>query len=150
MSYQVRSIEFTDEVPSNADIVDFIESNSAQEVVTRERGIRGQYTIHFKRYPRDKLDFDISRNGIAIAGDAGAAPAVCEILYSCQISLGGIQKVELPLLEFPVSDVTITALNRSSRKTITKFAIVIWLIIALAVLAFGIIFYLVALWLLNT
>lgn len=137
MSYQIRPVEFKDEVPSNDEIKHFIETNSTQNVVISKGEFRGQYKISFKDYCKDKLEFSRNETGIVISGYAEVAPAVCEIFYSSLISLGGLQKLELPLVEFPVSNEAIVKLNQSTRKTIANFGIFIWLYIFSVILVLG-------------
>lgn len=147
MSYQIRPIEFKGEVPSNIEIKRFVEANSTQEVVITEKEFRGQYSIILKDYPQDRLEFSRSETGIVIAGYAESAPALCEIFYSSLISLGGLQKLELPLVEFPMSNSTIAKLNQSARKELAKFGIAIWLLMALFFLVPVGLISLVVLWL---
>ncbi len=140
MSYQIRPVDFQNGVPGNSEISEFIEGNSSQKVVIH-RGLAGQFSVYFKKYPKDVLAFSRKGNNITIAGDAGEAPALCEVFYSALVALGGDQKHQIDLVKFPVSDENIREMNKEMRSILRKFGILIWGLILLLMLGLGSVIY---------
>jgi hypothetical protein len=85
-------------------MIEFIDFNTSQKVSIKNGEFTGQFSILFKAYPQDVLEFSRKDNNIVIYGNYGAAPALNEIFYSALISLGGDRKLEIDLVKFPVSD----------------------------------------------
>ena len=140
MTYQIRPVKFNGTPPTNVEIAEFIESNTNQTISIEMAG--GQYSIFFDGYPEDVLEFRRSGNEITIYGDAGAAPALCDILYSSLLVLGG-SGVSDSLIEFPVTDSKIESINLEARTTLRKYGATIWLVIILVLLAIAGLFLLI-------
>ncbi len=143
MSYQIRPIDFHSGIgiPENDEIIEFIESNTSQKVIIQNQELGGQFLVYFEGYPKDVLEFSRKNNNITIYGDAGAAPALCEIFYSTLVSLGGNQKHEIELVNFPVSDDYIENKNREMRLLLRKIGIYVWAVILLFLIGIGGIIY---------
>ena len=140
MTYLIRPIKFEKKVPSIDTISEFIEENSSQKIVLSTQEFENQYSAILVKYPEDVLYFEIEENEIVIFGDAYNAPALCEILYTTLVLLGGNPSSNIPLLEFPISDTEIKNLNSKIRKDINAFALIFWLFVII-VLIFGVIFF---------
>jgi hypothetical protein len=149
MTYQITPVEFKNGVPENEVICEFIESNSSQTVSIQNGGFPGQFSIFFKAYPDDVLEFRKSENDIVIYGDFGAAPALSEIFYSALVSLGGDQRYEEDLVQFPVSDDFIKNKNIQVRSCIRKFTSKLWGVIILALVGICGILTLIIGWAIN-
>jgi hypothetical protein len=146
MSYLIRPIKFEKEVPSIDTISEFVKKNSSQEIVFSTEEFKNQYSAILVKYPEDVLYFKINENEIVISGDAYNAPALCEILYTTLRLLGGNSPSNIPLLEFPISDIEIRNINSKVRKDISALGLIFWFfVIVTIVLIFGVIYFLFSL-----
>ncbi len=148
MAFQIRQIEFETEVPSLDKISKFIEEKCSQNIVISEREFKGQYSVTFDKYPNDILDFKKEYHKIVIYGDAGAAPALFELFYTCLVLLGGKVLPNIELLKLPISDKDIEEINDKTRKEIKQFGSYIWLYLLVSLFLFGGLIYLVFSWVL--
>jgi hypothetical protein len=149
MSYQIRPVDFQNGIPDNDKIIEFIENNTSQRVTIKGLEFSGQYSVSFENYPKDELEFSRKDNNITIYGDAGAAPALFEIFYSSLVLLGGDQKHEIDLVNFPVSDEYIMQKNREMRSLLRKAGTYIWALILLMLTGIGSLVYLFLRWVIN-
>jgi len=146
MTYLIRPINFEKEVPSIDTISEFIKENSSQEVVLSTTEFENQYSAILVKYPEEILYFQIEENEIVISGDAYNAPALCEILYTTLILLGGNSPLNIPLLKFPISDTEIKNITSKVRKDIHAFGLIFWLFVIITiVLIFGVLYFLLSL-----
>lgn len=134
MSYLTRPIKFEKEAPSAEEIAEYIEEKSSQKVVITKGEFRGHYTVTLEKYPKDKLEFAREKNSIVIHGYAEAAPALCEILYTCLVMLGGKALPNIKLLKLPVSEKDIENINNGTREKIRTFGNYIWFYIISGIL----------------
>ena len=146
MSYQIRPIEFEGESPEIDRITQFVCDESSQKVVVTNREFSGQFSMYIEKYPNDVLSFSRNPQSIIISGDAGEAPALCEILYTCLLQLGGKSMSEIELLALPISDREIDELNNKVRKELRVFGIAVWFYILLAVVFLSGLAYLLVSW----
>jgi hypothetical protein len=147
MTYLIRPIAFETEVPSINEILNMVKENTSQEVFIKERELKDQYSISLSNFPNDLLNFQINKKEIVISGYPENAPALCEILYTVLIHLGGLQTSSLSLLELPITEKEINDLNSKARRNINAVGVFIWLYILAGIALFFGVIYLLFSWL---
>ena len=148
MAYQIRPIEFKNEAPDMDMMSIYVEEKSSQKICISEGEFKGQYSVALDKYPNDKLDLKREKQSIVISGDAGTAPALFEILYTCMISFGGKAEPNVKLLTLPISDQEVEGLNNRVRKELRKFGNYIWFFLFLSLFLICGSVYLIFSWLL--